>query len=279
VRRRAIQEAVSSCDVLLVLIGPAWEARGGALGSRLNEPTDYVRIEIETAIQRDIPIMPLLVDDRRLPGPQDLPESLQPLLFRNGMRMRPDPDFRQDMKRLTDAIRRSEKAVPPTPVAEEGAPIIRAVAQAREATTPSTTNDQDTPEGREPRPDGPLIGATVSEKAPSSSVVANLRPTAPVSASKVLSWFRRILPVPRWLLNHLIWISFLILIVCAPVSCGIPVLADRRGVYANVWPDPFLYFSIAFFLVHPAEARGRLKEGGRSPTPPKIISTMPWISC
>lgn len=71
---------------------------------RLDDPDDFVRMEIEAAIERDIPIIPLLVNNATMPTGEDLPPSLRPLTYRNGMPVRPDPDFRLDMERLIAAL-------------------------------------------------------------------------------------------------------------------------------------------------------------------------------
>lgn len=78
---KAIVEAVSGCDILLALIGRDWPTITDSRGrKRLDNPEDFVRIEIEAALQRDIRVVPVLVDGASLPYADDLPPSLQPLL-------------------------------------------------------------------------------------------------------------------------------------------------------------------------------------------------------
>ena len=63
-----ITAAVSSCDVLLALIGEQWLTITDENGQRrLDDPRDYVRVEIETALTRKIRVIPILVDDARMP--------------------------------------------------------------------------------------------------------------------------------------------------------------------------------------------------------------------
>ena len=103
--RRILQDAVGRCDALLVVIGPRWLGETDEAGRRrVDDPGDWVRIEIETALERDIPVIPLLVDGAPLPRGEDLPPSLQGLVYRHGMPVRPDPDFRHDMGRLIKAL-------------------------------------------------------------------------------------------------------------------------------------------------------------------------------
>ena len=73
---------------------------------RLLDPADFVRIEIESALERNIPVIPLLVDGVKMPPAEDLPESIRGLAFRNGISVRPAPDFSVDMARLVKYLRR-----------------------------------------------------------------------------------------------------------------------------------------------------------------------------
>jgi hypothetical protein len=99
--RRVLAEKVGECDVLLALVGDGWLSAASTAGQRrLDDPTDYVRIEIESALRREIPVIPLLVGQAPVPPPDSLPPSLQDLAYRHGMHIRPDPDFRDDVQRL-----------------------------------------------------------------------------------------------------------------------------------------------------------------------------------
>ena len=104
--RRILEEAVVRCEALLVVIGPRWLGETDESGRRrVDDPGDWVRIEIETALERDIPVIPLLVDGASFPREEDLPPSLQKLVYRHGTPVRPDPDFRHDMGRVIKALR------------------------------------------------------------------------------------------------------------------------------------------------------------------------------
>lgn len=100
-----IKTTLSQCRVALVLIGPNWAGAGAAGGSRLDDAEDLVRIEVETALARDVYVVPVLVNGAQLPRPDQLPPSLRPLLGRQAAIIRRDPDFRDDMKRLVQALR------------------------------------------------------------------------------------------------------------------------------------------------------------------------------
>jgi TIR domain-containing protein len=105
--RHHLQEAVSRCQAVLVVIGKSWvEAPDERGGRRLDDARDFVRIEVETALQRGVPVIPLLVKGASIPDEEELPPSLQDLAFRNGLAIRDDPDFHRDMDRLIRDLER-----------------------------------------------------------------------------------------------------------------------------------------------------------------------------
>src|SRR5215831_4324805 len=99
--RTVISEAVGQCKVLLAVIGKDWLTMTGDDGRRrIDDPNDYVHIEIVTALTRRIPVIPVLVENTTMPQPADLPDPLRDLAFRNGTPVRSDPDFHHDIDRL-----------------------------------------------------------------------------------------------------------------------------------------------------------------------------------
>ena len=85
------------------MIGPDWCDKSKA-GDRLEDPHDHVRIEIEAALHRDIPVIPILVRRATMPDEKDLPEKICDLAYRNGISVRADPDFHQDITRLIAGV-------------------------------------------------------------------------------------------------------------------------------------------------------------------------------
>jgi hypothetical protein len=80
---QAIENAVGSCEVLIVVIGPDWLHIKDAAGKRrLDDPRDFVRLEIETALQRDVRVIPVLVGGADMPSPEQLPPSINRLAYR-----------------------------------------------------------------------------------------------------------------------------------------------------------------------------------------------------
>ena len=83
---KSLDEQVAACIAFIAVIGPRWlDARNNNGNPRLDNPTDYVRVEIESALKRDIRVIPVLVDGASMPRSSDLPPSLQALARRNAM--------------------------------------------------------------------------------------------------------------------------------------------------------------------------------------------------
>ena len=100
-----LDRKVSECNVLLAIIGDRWlEASDSTGKKRLDDPTDFVRIEIASALERGIPVIPLIVRGAYMPPEESLPNGLKKLAYRNGIHIRPDPDFHRDMDRLIAAL-------------------------------------------------------------------------------------------------------------------------------------------------------------------------------
>jgi formylglycine-generating enzyme required for sulfatase activity len=78
--RTVLEAKLRQCKVMLAIIGPNWvDARDGG-SRRIDNPEDWVRVEIERALARNIPVIPVLVAGATLPSKTDLPPTLQPLV-------------------------------------------------------------------------------------------------------------------------------------------------------------------------------------------------------
>jgi len=108
--RTAISKEVGRADVCLVIIGPAWVNITDAQGQpRLDDPKDFVRIEVETALHNPKTlVIPVLVDGAVMPVAEELPSSLEELTYRNAVQVRTDPDFPHDMEVLVQQLKRSK---------------------------------------------------------------------------------------------------------------------------------------------------------------------------
>lgn len=104
--RKAIEEGVTQCGVLLVVIGPDWlNAKDERGARRLDDAGDFVRIETASALRRDIPVIPVLVRAARMPTAEQLPDDLKDLAYRNCIELT-HARWKSDVKLLTESLRR-----------------------------------------------------------------------------------------------------------------------------------------------------------------------------
>jgi hypothetical protein len=99
-----LTRAVGSCDVLLALIGDQWLTVTDEHGRRrLDDPDDFVRLEIEAALTRKVRVIPILVDGARMPSADELPDSLVKLNRRQALELSP-ARFEFDTNRLLKVL-------------------------------------------------------------------------------------------------------------------------------------------------------------------------------
>lgn len=103
-----ISEAVASCDVLISLIGSRWLTSGDAKGRpRLENPEDFVRLELEAALGLDVRVIPALVQNAQMPGSDELPETLRPFARRHAVELS-DTRWTFDVGKLVATLERLE---------------------------------------------------------------------------------------------------------------------------------------------------------------------------
>ena len=101
--RQRLRAAVISADALVVVIGPDWLARAEGVPNRLHEPDDAVRLEIATALEHGVRVLPVLVDGAAMPAADALPSDIRPLADRNAIVLA-NERFESDVQRLLDAL-------------------------------------------------------------------------------------------------------------------------------------------------------------------------------
>jgi hypothetical protein len=104
----AIENAVNSCAVLIAVIGKDWLSTSNGQKRHLDNPNDFVRLEITTALKRNIRVIPVLVAGATLPHDHDLPDELKPLVRRNAIEIT-DQRWRYDVERLINVINKAMK--------------------------------------------------------------------------------------------------------------------------------------------------------------------------
>jgi hypothetical protein len=101
---QVLQDSLQQTAAMLVVIGRHWTSLLGADGvRRLDDPNDFVRREVETALGRKIPVVPVLVQGAPLPRKEDLPEALAGLVTRQAAKL-DHAEFHDDCERLCDRL-------------------------------------------------------------------------------------------------------------------------------------------------------------------------------
>ena len=98
-----IQDSIAACGVVLVLIGHDWLRRGAGDVNLLEDPQDFVRLELSVALGSNVPIIPILVERTVMPSPEDMPEDLRSLTRRNALELE-NSRWEFDVSRLIKAI-------------------------------------------------------------------------------------------------------------------------------------------------------------------------------
>jgi interferon-induced transmembrane protein/TIR domain-containing protein len=115
----AINSALSVCGAFILVIGPRWLGAKDSQGrKRLDLAADFVRMELASALARKIRVIPLLVEGAIMPGADELPSELQPLVRRQAIEItdaRFDADIEQVIRALESALGRSSRVLSSQP--------------------------------------------------------------------------------------------------------------------------------------------------------------------
>lgn len=106
-----LQESVQRAALVIAVMGPRW-------GPRLRDDSDYVRMEMETALRLGVPVLPVFVEGITTVPAQHLPGSLRALAHQNGIRLRPGRELAEDLRRLEAEVARARNA--PVRLVEQG---------------------------------------------------------------------------------------------------------------------------------------------------------------
>jgi TIR domain len=212
-----ITGAVASCDVLLALIGDRWLTITDTDGRRrLDNANDFVRLEIEAALARDVRVIPVLVEGARMPNADELPASMAKLVRRQALELSPSR-FDFDTQRLLRALDRTvsearEQAREPAERAALTAPDST-VAEPDTAVPEAAEPDAAEPDAAEPVTAGPDAVASEPETAPpklgpGKKIVSVLWALLPTLTFGLLTPF--LAPIPfvhaaAWLRDQRLW--------------------------------------------------------------------------
>ena len=115
--REHIKHTLQRAKVIVAIIGPDWAGANDKSGRRIDDPSDFVRLEIASALETGIPIIPVLFNNTPMPDSKSLPAELEGLAFRNGLALDTGIDFHHHTDRLIAGIHKVVDAHLPPPVA------------------------------------------------------------------------------------------------------------------------------------------------------------------
>jgi TIR domain len=104
--RNYLKGVFENCDILLAIIGPNWMGDDGTGKPKIVRDDDWVRIEIEIALKKNIPLIPVLIDRTPMPSRDALPEEVRDLIYRQATVIDSQLDFNPHMERLIRQIDR-----------------------------------------------------------------------------------------------------------------------------------------------------------------------------
>ena len=102
--RSQIASALTETDILVAVVGNDWLGSKGSANRRIDDENDPVRVELEIALRRGIPVVPVLVRGAKMPTSSDLPETIKEFSFRNAAEVEAGRDFHPHMERLIRAL-------------------------------------------------------------------------------------------------------------------------------------------------------------------------------
>jgi hypothetical protein len=115
--RMVIDETLRQCGVMLAIMGKTWLQNTDAKGNRrIDQPGDFVRLEIGTALKRDIPVIPVRVQGAGVPSENDLPDDLKKFAYRNAIELSQDR-WHSDVQNLIEKMRPLMGELTPQPQA------------------------------------------------------------------------------------------------------------------------------------------------------------------
>lgn len=238
--REHIHESLDKCDILLAIVGPRWATADDGGKTRLSDETDWVRIEIEAALAKKIPVIPVLIDGVSLPPPAELPEGLRNLAFRQAAPVDSGRDFHPHMDRLIKAMDKL-LGLPPKPKIEE---------------------EQKAEPDKKPEPDKVKLQSASSAKDGAAAPPAKEEIRRAEQAARTRLWHAltslhgRMARGPFWVLMIA---SFLVLYVAA---VGIFIL--WRGILGQIDANPAILLAATWLWVPFATGGKRLQDMGWS---------------
>lgn len=102
--RESLLNAVETCDVMVVVIGTQWFGVNPDGSRRIDDENDWVLREVSSALQRNIPVIPVLIYPARQPMEEDLPLAIKELAFRESITVYNDKQFESSVRTVIDSL-------------------------------------------------------------------------------------------------------------------------------------------------------------------------------
>jgi hypothetical protein len=128
--RDHIKQTLQRAKVVVAIIGPDWSGGRDLSKRRIDDPADFVRLEVASALESGIPIIPVLINNTPMPDAQSLPPALEALAYRNGLALDTGIDFHHHADRLIAGIHRvldPAAASAPKAASKKAWPLLLAV--------------------------------------------------------------------------------------------------------------------------------------------------------
>ena len=110
--RQQIKQMIERSKLVIAIIGPHWLGEQPDASRRIDNPADFVRLEIAYALERGIPVIPVLVNNTPMPRPEKLPQEIEGLAFRNAVTLDTGIDFHHHADRLITGIGKAMDIAP-----------------------------------------------------------------------------------------------------------------------------------------------------------------------
>jgi TIR domain-containing protein/PEGA domain-containing protein len=120
--RQHIKQMIERSKLVIAIIGPHWLGEQPDTSRRIDNPADFVHLEIAYALERKLPVIPILVSNAQMPRPEELPKDIEELAFRNALSLDVGIDFHHHAERLVTAMNRLlTTPAPPTALIQKRA--------------------------------------------------------------------------------------------------------------------------------------------------------------
>jgi TIR domain/F5/8 type C domain len=110
--RQHIKQMIERSNLVIAIIGPHWLGEQPDASRRIDNPADFVRLEIAYALEGGVPVIPLLINTTQMPKPEMLPADIQELAFRHALPLDSGMDFHTHADRLITGIRKAMAVAP-----------------------------------------------------------------------------------------------------------------------------------------------------------------------